>query len=59
MLLAGSVVDRLPGPKYAAQLRFAELALRKPLPKPATLRRQRADAPAELVLALRAPKTGA
>ena len=57
MLLAGSVVDRLPGPKYAAQLRFAEVAFRKPLPKPATLRRLRAGAPAELVLALRAPRS--
>jgi hypothetical protein len=57
MLLAGSVVDRLPGAKYAAKLRFAELALRAPLPRVPTLRRLRAQAPAGLVLALRAPRS--
>lgn len=57
MLLAGSVIDRLPGPKYAAKLRFAELALRGPLPRVPTLRRLRAQAPAGLVLALRAPRS--
>jgi hypothetical protein len=57
MLLAGSVIDRLPGPKYAAKLRFAELALRAPLPRVPTLRRLRAQAPEGLVLALRAPRS--
>jgi hypothetical protein len=57
MLLAGSVVDRLPGAKYAAKLRFAELALRAPLPRVATLRRLHAEAPYDLVLALRAPRS--
>ena len=56
MLLAGSVVDRLPGAKYVSDLRFAELTLRAPLPKAASLRRMRAAAPEELVLALRAPR---
>jgi hypothetical protein len=57
MLLAGSVVDRLPGTKYTAKLRFAELALRGPLPRVPTLRRLRAQAPEDLVLALRAPRS--
>jgi uncharacterized protein YecE (DUF72 family) len=57
MLLAGSVVDRLPGPKYVSQLSFAELTLRAPLPRVASLKRMRADAPEELVLALRAPRS--
>ncbi len=57
MLLAGSVVDRLPSSKYTSQLRFAELTLRAPLPRVASLRRMRAAAPEELVLALRAPRS--
>lgn len=57
MLLAGSVLDRLPGSKYSAQLRFAELGLRAPLPRTATLRRMRHELPAELALALRAPQS--
>ena len=57
MLLAGSVLDRPPGPKYTAKLRFAELSLRAPLPRAATLRRMRHEMPEELVLALRAPKS--
>jgi uncharacterized protein YecE (DUF72 family) len=58
MLFSGSVVDRMPGPKYLAELRFAELALRAPLPRPATLRRMRGELTAgELVLSLRAPQS--
>lgn len=57
MLLAGSVVDRIPGPKYASELRFAELTLRAPLPRIASLKRMRDAAPEELVLALRAPRS--
>jgi uncharacterized protein YecE (DUF72 family) len=57
MLLVGSVVDRLPGTKYTAKLRFAELALRGPLPRVPTLRRLRAQAPDDMVLALRAPRS--
>jgi uncharacterized protein YecE (DUF72 family) len=56
MLLAGSVLDRVPGAKYTAKLRFAELALRAPLPRAATLRRMRGTLPEDFVLALRAPK---
>jgi uncharacterized protein YecE (DUF72 family) len=55
MLLVGSVVDRMPGAKYAASLPFAEVALRPPLPRSATLRKQRAELPEALELALRAP----
>lgn len=57
MLLAGALLDRLPNARYAAQLPFAEVALRAPLPKPPTLRRMRAALPEQLVLALRAPKS--
>ena len=57
MLLAGSVLDRIPGPKYVAKLRFAELALRAPLPRGATLRRMRGELPEDFVIALRAPKS--
>ena len=56
-LLTGSVLDRIPGPKYTAKLRFAELALRAPQPRPATLRRARAQLPEAFVVALRAPKS--
>lgn len=57
MLLAGALLDRMPTDRYAARLPFAEVALRAPLPKPATLRRQRGALSPELVLALRAPKS--
>jgi uncharacterized protein YecE (DUF72 family) len=57
MLLAGSVLDRVPGPKYVAKLRFAELGLRAPLPRAPTLRRMRGELPEDFVLALRAPKS--
>lgn len=57
MLLSGALLDRLPSARYAAQLPFAEVALRAPLPRAATLRRQRADLAPTLVLALRAPKS--
>lgn len=57
MLLAGSVLDRLPGAKYTGTLRFAELSLRTPLPRTATLRRMRHELPEGIVLSLRAPKS--
>src|SRR3954447_2404000 len=57
MLLAGSVLDRLPGAKYTAKLRFAEFAPRSPLPRAPTLRRMRGELAKECVLALRAPKS--
>lgn len=57
MLLAGASLDHLPGPKYLAALRFAEVSLRAPLPRASTLRQKRGQLPADVVLALRAPKT--
>jgi hypothetical protein len=57
MLHAGASLDQLPGPKYLAALRFAELALRAPLPRASTLRQKRAQLPKDLVLSLRAPQS--
>jgi hypothetical protein len=57
MLLAGASLDHLPGPKYLASLRFAEVSLRAPLPRASTLRQKRGQLPADVVLALRAPKS--
>jgi len=56
-LLAGALLERPPGPKYTAELRFAELALQSPLPKPATLEKWRRALPDELQIALRAPQS--
>lgn len=57
MLLAGACLDHLPGPKYLAALRFAELSLRPPLPRASTLRQKRGQVPGDVVLSLRAPKS--
>jgi hypothetical protein len=57
MLLAGASLDHLPGPKYLAALRFAEVSLRAPLPRASTLRQKRGQLPADVVLSLRAPKS--
>lgn len=57
MLLAGACLDHLPGPKYLAALRFAELSLRAPLPRASTLRQKRGQVPGDVVLSLRAPKS--
>ncbi len=54
---AGALLERAPGPRYLARLRFAEVALRAPLPRPATLTRWRAALPEGFVLSLVAPKT--
>lgn len=56
-LLAGAVLERPPGPKYAAALRYAELAPFAPLPKPTTLARWRKGLPAGFELGLRAPES--
>jgi uncharacterized protein YecE (DUF72 family) len=56
MLLTGSLLDRVPGRKYVQALRFAELTLRAPLPRPATLVSWRAKLPADFQVALRAPR---
>jgi uncharacterized protein YecE (DUF72 family) len=55
-LLAGALLERPPGPKYTAELHFAELAPQKPLPKPATLAKWRKELPNGFELALRAPE---
>lgn len=49
---AGATLDRFPGAKYSGSLHFAELALRAPRPRAATLRKIRRAAPAELRIAL-------
>ena len=54
-LLAGALLERPPGPKYTSALRFAELALKAPLPKPGTLATWRQNLPVGFELALRAP----
>ena len=55
-LLAGALLERPPGPKYTAELRFAELAPQAPLPKPGTLAKWRKKLPEGFELALRAPE---
>jgi uncharacterized protein YecE (DUF72 family) len=50
------LLDRAPGPKYVAQLAFAELSLRHPLPKPKSLAQMRKQLPEGFVIALRAPR---
>lgn len=55
-LFVGALLERPPGPKYVAALRYAELAPVSPLPKPTTLARWRRELPADLHLGLRAPE---
>jgi hypothetical protein len=58
MLVAGSAVDRVPGPKYCAKLGFAEFGPRPPLPRAPTLRRARHEQlPTDFVVALRVPRS--
>ncbi|HET8932683.1 MAG TPA: DUF72 domain-containing protein [Polyangiales bacterium] len=57
MLHIGALLDRAPGRKYLAALRFAELALRNPLPRAGTLASMRKGLPDNFVLALRAPRS--
>lgn len=54
-LHAGALLERPPGPKYSSELRFAEVAPKAPLPKPATLAKWRQKLPDGFELALRAP----
>ena len=56
-LLAGALLERPPGPKYTAELGFAELAPQNPLPKPATLAKWRKGVPKGFELGLRAPES--
>jgi hypothetical protein len=57
MFHVGALIDRAPGRKYTAALRFAEFAPRAPLPRPGGLASLRAGLPADFVLALRAPRS--
>jgi uncharacterized protein YecE (DUF72 family) len=57
MLHIGALIDRAPGRKYIGALRFAELALRPPLPRANTLASIRKALPSDFVVALRAPRT--
>jgi uncharacterized protein YecE (DUF72 family) len=54
---AGAQLERAPGPRYVARLHFAEIILRAPLPRAATLGRWRTALPEGFALALVAPKT--
>ena len=54
-LVAGALLERPPGPKYLAELGFAELSPPEPLPKAATRARWRQKLPEGFVLGLRAP----
>ncbi len=55
-LFAGALLDRPPGPKYLSELRFAELALKAPLPKASTLAKWRQNLPEVFEIGLRAPE---
>ncbi|MCS6798837.1 MAG: hypothetical protein NZ898_09940 [Myxococcota bacterium] len=55
--IVGSCLDRVPGRRYAARLPFAEVAPRRPLPRPATLARSRARLGEDFRVALVAPRT--
>jgi len=54
-LRAGARLERLPGPKYLADLSFCELVLESPLPRSATLARWRDALPRPVDVGLVAP----
>lgn len=54
-VLAAAVLDSLPGPKYTAALRYAELSFRAPFPKSPTLKRARYSFPEGFTTGLRVP----
>jgi hypothetical protein len=56
-LLVGASLDRAPRPGYFAQLPFAELAFRRPLPRVGRLREWRATVPDAAKLALVVPRS--
>lgn len=53
--LAGALLDRQPGPKYAEALRFAEIRPQVPVPNAKTLAKWRSGLPDDFVIALEAP----
>lgn len=56
---SGALLTRLPGPKYAAALAFAEVELPSPLPTARTLRRWQELADGKVTLALVVPAVAA
>lgn len=56
-LLVGASLDRAPRPGYFAELPFAELAFKKPLPRVGRLREWRTTIPESAKLALVVPRT--
>lgn len=54
-VFAAAVLDSLPGAKYTAALRYAELSLRSPLPRAPTLKRARYAFPEGFRVGLRFP----
>ena len=54
---AGALIDRAPGRKYTESLRFAEISLRAPLPRPGTFAKWRKELPENFTLSLVAPKS--
>lgn len=54
-VFSAAVLDSLPGPKYTAALRYAELSLRSPLPRAPTLKRARYAFPEGFRVGLRFP----
>lgn len=54
-VFAAAVLDSLPGAKYTAALRYAELSLRSPLPRAPTLKRARYAFPDGFRVGLRFP----
>ena len=52
----GAKLDRAPGPRYSAALSFAEIALRDPLPRIATLSKWRDGLPENFRLSIVAPR---
>lgn len=55
-LHTGALLNQTPGPKYQAQLDFAEILPEQPLPRPGTLRKWRKDLPEDFTLSLVAPR---
>lgn len=53
---AGALLDRAPGPKYLDALRFAELRIAGPPPKPSTLARWGEDLPDDFTLGFVLPR---
>jgi len=53
--LVGATLERAPGPRYFQTLRFAEIAPRRPLPRPSVFTKWRAGAPEGARVTLHVP----